>query len=158
VFDHTPDGPEARRWRTLLSEAQVLLHNHPRNAARAEAGLVPVNSLWFWGGGILPDSVASAYATLFSDDPVLHGLAGIGMVDVMPLADFTSFESLTKHVLIDLRAIRDPKALPERWLQPAQAAVLRHEVDFDLADGRMFQLRSSQRWCFWRKPLTALTA
>ena len=158
VFDHTPDGPLARRWRSLLSEAQVVLHNHPRNAARAEAGLVPVNSLWFWGGGILPDSVASDFLSVFSDDPVLHGLAGIGMFETMSLADFSGFESLANDTVIDLRAARDAKALLECWLQPAHAAALQGSVDFDLADGRMFRLQPNQRWRFWRKPRTTLTA
>ena len=58
VFEHIPDGAEARRWRVLSSEAQVVLHNHPHNAARAAAGKPPINSLWFWGGGVLPDHVA----------------------------------------------------------------------------------------------------
>src|SRR3546814_7983843 len=44
------DDANARRWRSLLSEAQVVLHNHPWNARREQSGLPPVNSLWFWGG------------------------------------------------------------------------------------------------------------
>lgn len=158
VFDHMPDGPLARRWRTLLSEAQVLLHNHPHNDARARAGLVPVNSLWFWGGGMLPDSAASDSLSVFSDDPVLHGLAGVGIFNAMQLADFTSFESLANDTLIDLRGVRDPKVFLERWLQPAFMAAVQGKVDFDLADGRTFQLQPRLRWRFWRKPRPVLTA
>ncbi len=156
VFDHMPDGPLARRWRILLSETQVVLHNHPRNEARAHAGLVPVNSLWFWGGGVLPDSAASDSPTVFSNDPVLHGLAGVGTFNAMPLADFTSFESLANDTLFDLRGIRDPGILLGHWLLPAHAATTRGQLDLDLADGRAFRLRSSQRWRLWRQPCTAL--
>lgn len=158
VFDHTPDGLEARRWRSLLSEAQVVLHNHPHNAARAEAGLVSVNSLWFWGGGVLPDGATSDCLTVVSDDSVLHGLAGVGTFKAMPFADFSSFDAITDDTLIDLRAVRDQKVLLERWLQPAFVAAMRGQVNFDLADGRMFQLQPSQRWRFWRKPRATLTA
>ncbi|MEO6154374.1 MAG: phosphoglycerate mutase [Thermomonas sp.] len=158
VFDHTPDGPEARRWRTLLSETQVMLHNHPRNEERARAGLVQVNSLWFWGGGVLPDSVASDVLTVFSDDPVLHGLAGVCTFTAMPFAEFTGFESLVDAALLDLRAVRDPKVLLERWLQPAHVFAMQDKVDFDFADGRMFRMQPGQRWRLWRKPRTALTA
>ena len=158
VFDHLPDGPQARRWRTLLSESQVMLHHHPRNEERVRAGLVPVNALWFWGGGVLPDAVNSHSTTVFSDDMLLHGLAGVGTFKAMPLADFTGFESITDDTLIDLRAIRDPKGLLERWLQPAFAVATRRQVDLDLADGRIFRLQPDQRWRFWRKPRTALTA
>lgn len=158
VFDHLPAGPHARRWRSLLNEAQVMLHNHPHNEQRARAGLVPVNSLWFWGGGVLPDSAASDCPSVFSDDRVLHGLARVGTFNAMPITDFTGFESLATDTLIDLRMIRDPKLLPEHWLQPAQAASKQGQVEFDLADGRIFQLQPGQRWRFWRKPRPALTA
>lgn len=156
VFEHMPDGAQARRWRTLLSETQVMLHNHPRNAERAQAGLVAVNSLWFWGGGVLPDNATGDSTIIFSDDPVLHGLAGVGTFDAMPLAEFTGFESITDDTLIDLRGIRDPKVLLERWLQPAHLLSAQDQVTFDLADGRIFRLRPSHRWRFWRKPRTAL--
>ena len=158
VFDHTPDGSLARRWRSLLSEAQVVLHNHPRNEARAQAGLVPVNSLWFWGGGVLPDAVACDHASVFSDDPVLHGLACIGSFRAMALDDFPGVASIADAALLDLRACRDPRQLLERWLLPAQAAAQQGRVDFDLADGRDFRLLPGQRWRFWRKPRTVLTA
>jgi hypothetical protein len=51
LFEHLPDGPEGKRWRALLSETQVVLHNHPVNEKRTIAGKPPVNSLWFWGAG-----------------------------------------------------------------------------------------------------------
>ena len=47
VFDHLDTSPEGRRWRTLASEAQVTLHNHPLNTRRAARGQAPVNALWF---------------------------------------------------------------------------------------------------------------
>ncbi len=158
VFDHMPDGPHARRWRTLLSEAQVMLHNHPRNEERAQVGLVPVNSLWFWGGGMLPDSATSDFLNVFSDDPVLQGLARVGTFNIMPIADFPGFESVTDGTLVDLRMMRDQKALLDHWLLPALAVLRRGGVQLDLADGRMFSLQPGQRWRFWRKPRAVMTA
>ena len=38
LFDHLAEGDQGRRWRTLLSEAQVLLHNHPMERAARGAG------------------------------------------------------------------------------------------------------------------------
>src|SRR3546814_5746969 len=35
LFDHLAEGSEGRRWRVLLGEAQVVLHNHPRNAGQS---------------------------------------------------------------------------------------------------------------------------
>ena len=158
VFDHdafatSRDVPEARRWRVLLSEAQVVLHNHPHNAMRAAAGKVPVNALWFWGGGVLPDGIAGGAPTLYSDDPLLHGIARVGTLQAMPLAAFANADA---EALVDLRGARDPRALLERWLPPVIDAVAKREVVLDFADGVQVVLRASQRWRFWRRPLASL--
>ena len=157
VFDHdafatSRDVPEARRWRVLLSEAQVVLHNHPHNAVRAAAGKVPVNALWFWGGGILPDSIAGGAPTLYSDDPLVHGIARVGRLQAMPLDAFANADA---EALVDLRGARDPRTLLERWLPPVIDAVPNREVTLDFADGAQFVLRASQRWRFWRRPLAS---
>lgn len=156
VFEHIPNAPEARRWRVLASEAQVMLHNHPHNAERALAGKVPINSLWFWGGGILPDSIASDSPTLYSDDVLLHGIARIGKLDGMPLDACTTAD--IDHALVDLRDTRDPRALIERWLAPAAASVAKREVALDFADGQVFTLQANQRWRFWRRALPGFSA
>lgn len=45
-------GPGAPRlWRRLQNEAQMLLHDHPLNAAREARGLLPVNSFWISASG-----------------------------------------------------------------------------------------------------------
>ena len=155
VFEHISDGKDARRWRTLSSEAQVVLHNHPHNAARVAAGKPPINSLWFWGGGILPDHVTCAFPTVYSDDPLLHGLTHVGTLSAMTLAAFPGFGS---DALVDLRWQRDPHSMLERWLSPAVQAASRGEVVLDFADGAVYTLALSQRWRFWRKPQAGINA
>jgi hypothetical protein len=44
-----PGGPDARRWRRLLNEVQMIWHSHPVNEARQSQGLWPVNGLWLEG-------------------------------------------------------------------------------------------------------------
>jgi hypothetical protein len=48
---HMPQGADAMCWQRIATEAQMLLHAHPLNQAHAERGELPINSLWFWGGG-----------------------------------------------------------------------------------------------------------
>ncbi len=48
---HTPQGGDALRWQRIATEVQMLLHAHPLNQVRAARGELPINSLWFWGGG-----------------------------------------------------------------------------------------------------------
>jgi len=43
--------PSARALLRLLNEAQMLFHDHPVNAARAQRGALPVNGLWISGAG-----------------------------------------------------------------------------------------------------------
>lgn len=152
------DGPDARRWRTLLSEAQVLLHNHPWNAKRAAEGRPPVNSLWFWGGGALPDRAAASVGAVRSDDALVQGLALRAGIPCVPLP--RRFEMpVAGDALFDLRAVRDLDAFVRDWLHPALEAVQDRtlaSLQLDFADGAGLHLARPQRWRFWRKPRARL--
>lgn len=152
VFEHLAEGDAGRRWRALLSEAQVVLHNHPWNARRAEAGRVAVNSLWFWGGGTLPDHVRSPHARFHSDDPLGASIADAAGIHA-PMPD--AFALPAEDSVFDLTATRDAAALDRNWLQPALAALhtgALARLVFDCEDGRVFSLRRGQRWRLWRRP------
>jgi hypothetical protein len=154
-----PGDTEKRRWRSLLSEAQVVLHNHPWNARRAAAGKPPVNSLWFWGGGKLPDHVSSRHACVQSDDAMLRALAAAA--GLSPATRAAGFDAPATDALFDLRDLRDPSVLLDQWLAPAVDALRRgrlERLDLDLADGSGFASTRSQRWRLWRRPLRELAA
>lgn len=164
LFDQLPGrddaaGPEGRRWRALLSEAQVVLHNHPHNAARIASGRPPVNSLWFWGAGVAPDHVTTGWAGVLSGDVLVEALgsaAGIAARAVPP-----SFAPPSGDTLVDLRGIRDLAALQADWLVPAVAAVdsgALATLRIDCEDGSRITLERGQRWRFWRRPAVALGA
>lgn len=46
-----PIGEDSLRWRRILTEIQMLLHEHPVNQRRESRGEPPINSVWLWGGG-----------------------------------------------------------------------------------------------------------
>lgn len=160
LFEHLAQGDEGRRWRALLSEAQVLLHNHPWNAQRAAAGKLPVNSLWFWGAGVLPDHVHSTRSAVCSDDETANALAhAAGIAASMP-ARF-ALPPGQGDAVFDLPGVRDLAQLDRDWLQPACAAVAAGalaRLSLDFADGRQCALTRGQRWRFWRTPVTRLDA
>jgi hypothetical protein len=137
LFEHMPHGEAGRRWLTLLSEAQVILHNHPCNLDRATKGMLPVNSLWFWGGGSLPDSIRTTVGSVESPDPELLALSAQTVC------------AAEGPVLHDMRHVRDWTQV-ERRMPPDAEAVL------DFADGLRWNLEPSQRWRFWRRPLRRL--
>jgi hypothetical protein len=147
VFPFLPAGPEGRRWRALFNEAQVVLHHHPRNAARVAAGLPPVNSLWFWGGGTLPAQVRCAAAAVLSEDAELRALARqAGLRDEPGEAG---------SVLSDLRRERDWTRVQDVILADARRELGRRydALELDFADGARFALRRGHRWRLWRRAL-----
>jgi hypothetical protein len=158
VFEHLPEGDTGRRWRNLLSEAEVVLHNHPLNARRASEGRLAVNSLWFWGGGVLPDHTSARRARLQSDDEAARALAcGSAAVESLP----GKYGHADGDVLVDLRALRDLAHIDRDWLQPALQDVVSGRLDrleLDLADGHIIEFERRQRWRVWRRPCERLGA
>jgi hypothetical protein len=76
VAEALPGHPEARYWHRILNEIQIALHNSPVNVRRRAAGKREVNSVWFWGGGFMPDAAQhDVLDTVYSDDAVSRGLA-----------------------------------------------------------------------------------
>lgn len=146
-----PDGNEGRRWRQLWNEAQVILHQHPVNAARADAGKPAVNSLWFWGGGTLPDTVQTDARGLMSVDPLVKSLAAMAGCPALPP------EALWQPgALIDLTILRDIANLERQLLWEVEASLATADLDaveLDFADGQRFRLQHHQRWRFWRRRL-----
>jgi hypothetical protein len=157
LFEHLPesgqvDDATVRRWRVLMSDVQVVLHNHPWNARRAAAGKPPINSLWFWGGGALPDAVVSPVGLAWSDDSLMRALGVAARMDLSALPE--RFVDPESDVLVDLRnsAADDIQA---RWLAPAIDAMRRRAlagIELDCMNGTCFRLSPAQRWRFWRKP------
>lgn len=70
-----PFGANQTVWRGLFNEIQMLLHDHPLNQSREARSEPAINSTWFWGGGILPDSLASPYTRVWSNDILAGALA-----------------------------------------------------------------------------------
>jgi hypothetical protein len=76
VADALPDHPEARFWRRVLNEIQVALHHCPVNVRRRNSGQQEINSVWFWGGGFMPEAAPhDLFDTVYSNNPVTRGLA-----------------------------------------------------------------------------------
>lgn len=54
VAGHLPSGTNGALLLSLTEKAREVLREHPVNRKRAEAGLHPANSVWFWGEGRRP--------------------------------------------------------------------------------------------------------
>ena len=165
-----PSGADATGFRALMNEAQMLLHEHPVNTARQARGEPEVNSVWFWGGGVMGAAGARPFLAVFGDDPLTRGLA---------LAAGIPARALPQHagaMLIDagaegvaLVALEPPRgaqgraALERDWLEPLLAALRSGRIGMltlSLPDANSLleveTVRSDLRY-FWRprKPLAA---
>lgn len=70
-----PQGPEAMRWHGIINAIQMALHDCAVNQARERSGVLPINSVWFWGAGALPSPASSPWSRLVSDEAFALGLA-----------------------------------------------------------------------------------
>jgi len=172
--DHRPQGPDAPRWQTLLTEVQMTLFASPVNRAREARGELPVNSLWLWGGGRLPSPPVRRWAAVWGGDPLAGGLARLAGSACGPLPEsaeaWLSSEPLRSpvvsgrgrlgeaHVAVDLGLWRAARygdvdgwraglaALEERWIAPLLAALGERRLDaVSVADGAGRQLRLTRR-------------
>src|SRR5216683_5657529 len=75
IEGNLPSGPDTMRFHALMNEAQMLLHEHPVNAGREARGEPALNSVWFWGGGVIGAAKDRPFSTVVGDDPLARGLA-----------------------------------------------------------------------------------
>lgn len=57
-------------WQRLFTELQMFLASHPLNAARDR--IIPINGVWFWGGGKLLATAEQALRPIVTDDPIMQ--------------------------------------------------------------------------------------
>ncbi|MCY4451798.1 MAG: hypothetical protein OXC01_07590 [Immundisolibacterales bacterium] len=170
-----PGGTDGSLWRRRMNEAQMVLHAHPCNEARASRGDLPVNSVWFWGAGTLADVPRSRFEEVRADDPLLRALAERGGVRARGLEENAGLgaESL-RTVLVApgigfYRAVvgrdvegwrRELLGAEERWFRPLHEGmrdgrVRTVAIDAGLRSGlAVFEARA--RW--WRRPSVSASA
>jgi hypothetical protein len=164
-----PGGDDGKAWRTLLAEAQTLLHAHPVNRAREAAGQPVINSLWPWGQGTLPAPRPLAFTAVAADDRVALGWARhCGAATTAPAAAYADGSGTVLVVLEDLAGpARDLDALRWRealtrlegaWFAPLVAALRSRRctaltlAGFGVDHSVELQVAPVDLWKFWRAP------
>jgi len=98
-----PTGKQQREWIRLWNEIQMILHISPVNEQRIASGLLPINSVWFWGmGTFLP--ATHRWQSVTGQSKLLLSLVASVEMEVEPLpVDFKIWlDSRTKgqHLLV----------------------------------------------------------
>lgn len=166
-----PRGDAGASWRRRINEIQMRLFECPLNQQREAQGAAPINGVWVWGMGTLPRVSPSDYQAVFSDSPVVRGLAlASGIQQVFELAAAPDGihpatpgegEILVWCDVPNPRLIGDPNAWAEwlesletRWIAPLMSGLEQGRID-RLAllpgDGTKRFLKRSDRRRFWRR-------
>ena len=71
---YLPRGESALKWHGVMNEIQMLLYGHPISQKCKTRGGLPVNSVWFWGGGTSV-TLARPFDLLLSDSDLASAFA-----------------------------------------------------------------------------------
>lgn len=151
-------------WYKLINEMQMFMHAHEINHNRIESGLLPVNSLWFWGGGRL-SNLAAGNINWYCDDPLLRQFAAVANINCAALDGFGTLDIDCDSLVIDLsllEALKSPHEsklqallsnIEENLFKPVLKQVRARQCVLRLKSGSQFDLKmtaySTFQW--WKK-------
>ena len=180
VHPFLPCGPDGRAWHTTLNEIQILLHTTTVNAEREKDGKLPINSLWFWGGGRLPRIKPVSWTHIWSKEPVSLSLARLSgtprektpdrFEDWYKLADRTGEHLVVLDDVHHAALYGDApgwnnalQRLERDWMMPLLQALKSNAITnatLITDKGMSFSLTSRQarRWWRFRRPLATYLA
>ncbi|VAX10110.1 hypothetical protein MNBD_GAMMA26-1291 [hydrothermal vent metagenome] len=166
-----PAGAEASKWRSALNEVQMLFHSADVNRQRELEHLLPVNSVWFSGGGRLPEVPGNTFDRVLSDTPLALGLARLAEITSAPLSLDTLLEVRSGEQVVVyhqiLRSVLD--ADPQGWVdaverfaawgETMQKMLQKKQIDvlrLYPCDGRVYQVDRNRLRRFWvsRRPIS----
>lgn len=179
INNFLPIGKESIIWHKIFNEIQMLLYEHPINQARESRGELAINSVWFWGGGNIPQPTQSPYTHVWSNDDLPRALtlasntnhsklpsdakewleAGISGNHLVVLDNL-----LKKFKYRDIYGWRETlKDMEHNWFSPLYAALKKGKINqltitaLNKTSSQDFVILRSNLWKFWliTKPLSA---
>lgn len=119
-----PQGRDAPALRRLMTELQMLLHEHPVNVARQRRGMPEINAVWFHGAGEIRDLQRYALPQAFGDDLYLRGIYRLNDADVTaaPTDARTLLARLSSRAVAVVTA-DDVDVLEAAWIAPLTRAL-----------------------------------
>jgi len=147
VLNAMPEGRHAGGLKQLMNETQMLFHEHPVNRARDAAGHPLINSLWFWGGGVLPPNSGRKPAQIVTDLLMVKGLARWSGATLQPPALGSGVDVLMAFEGTDL------PALERTCFRSLLSSLKRGHIeglDMYLGGLGMFRLNGAAARRFWR--------
>lgn len=141
-----PRGEHASYWQKCINEIQMLLHGTNVNFERESRGLLTVNSLWLWGGGVLPTdkNMGCHYTHIISDDILLQGIARYYGIDRSAIEQFEKAILAGKTFML-LDSLSEPVARQDVFSYVQKLAEIEsnylERIDELLKQGKLKQVR-----------------
>ncbi len=170
------DGPDRALWQTRLSEIQMLLHAHPINDARETAGQLPINGVWFWGEGVMPESFPQKYSLIVGRGVIEEGLAKLASAPFVSTSQFLWDDlplTSTGNTLVVLDQLDASatyaewdewqttlKEIEKKWFVPALTKLKKGQINEirihapATGSGRIFSASRLDQLKFWRRAQT----
>lgn len=164
-----PRGSHALNWKRLLNETQMLFHSHEVNREREAKGQMSINSLWLWGEGKDLQPVDNSHWNwMMSNEAVASGLGLWSGIKRLPLEQqLNELQFPEGDGLLVLDQLLGPvsygdvqawvegvEGICQQWLEKLDSLLrskkIRH-IDLYTADGRVFKLKTSCFFKFWRQ-------
>ena len=166
---YLPKGEDEKFWQKFLNEVQMLFHTSDVNQQREKSGLLPVNGLWLWGGGELPEIGAPFEQNVYANHMLAKGLAIMhdakysSVNNVESLFDMIDENTPSLVVLEgiftlacygDMSAWQEAlDALFEKWIEPLVSHAMSRKVTVRLhpCNGVNYLISPSNKYRFFRK-------
>lgn len=123
VFGRLPQSSGRINWRSLVTEAQMVLNGHEANVRREQSKQLAINSLWLWGEGAMPGALGTAHNAVFADEPVARGLAALaGLAAASPVGIGSILQSGAANSLAVVDTLSGPwhRGDPVEWRATAE--------------------------------------
>lgn len=168
IGNNLAQGKDGAYWQRIENEIQMLLFAHPLNQQREAQGIFPVNSLWLWGEGRLPQTTTAGWNAISGQGELMEALKDWCGCDgkTISINDKLVINSLGQTLLAsdefispvknqNLYAWIDSlKAFEHNWLVPLVNALATGELDaVDLlaGNGMQFSLNRKMLKRWWRR-------
>lgn len=160
IHQFMPQGLDSSKWLAVLNEVQMILFEHPANIAREATGEMAVNSVWFSGGGVMPQTAVfkNDESSVFANSILYQGLGKWAGFSLLPTP--SNFDAILQSDLAHVRLHLTPNnQLDEAWFKPILSALKSRKIkNLTLNLGfyekcLVVEIKPIDFYKFWRTPI-----
>ena len=172
ILPYMPSGDDRINLIQLMNDIQMTLHESDVNKKREQEKALPINSVWFWGYGELPEIINRQWSFVISDEMLAKGLSMVAATPFDKLPDSfndvkntgTNYNGLiVTNAFQKFSYYHDLEGWFEalmhyesNWFAPLLNALKRNEFDqlHIRTDKKIISMDKGSRYKIWKKQKT----